>query len=76
VRLPYSHQSRCLITLGEYEDVRADSRQFLKAIGHERFEGLIEIVLENHSHLVVRKAGRAGEIAEQLDTRRNHGRGH
>jgi hypothetical protein len=28
-------------------------------------------VLENHSHLVVRKAGRAGEIAEELDARRN-----
>jgi hypothetical protein len=63
------------LTLGEYEDIRTDSRQFLNAIGHERFEGLIEVVLENHSHLVVRKAGRAGEIAAQLDARRNDGSG-
>jgi hypothetical protein len=63
------------LTLCEYEDIRGDSRQFLNALGHERFEGLIEVVLENHSHLVVRKAGRAGEIAEELDARRNDGRG-
>jgi len=63
------------LTLGEYEDIRTDSRQFLNAIGHERFEGLIDVVLENHNHLVVRKAGRAGKIAEELDTRRNDGRG-
>jgi hypothetical protein len=47
----------------------------LNDIGHERFEGLVEVVLKNHNYLVVRKAGRAGEIAEELDTRRNHGRG-
>ena len=39
------------LTLGEYEDVRADSRQFLNAVGHERFEGLIDVVLENQSVL-------------------------
>ena len=60
------------LSLLDYDDVRTDSRQFLNAIGHERSEGLIEIVLTNHNHLVVRKSGRAGEIAEQLDDRRNH----
>ena len=63
------------LTLAEYEHVRSDSRQFLNAVGHERFEGLVEIMLENHNHLVVRKFGRAGEIAEELDTRRNDGTG-
>ena len=63
------------LTLAEYEDVRADSRQFLNAVGHERFEGLIDVVLENHNHLVVRKAGRAGEVAEELDARRHDGSG-
>jgi hypothetical protein len=62
------------LSLVEYEDVRADSRQFLNVIGHERAEGLVEIMLTNHNHLVVRKAGRAGEIAEALDRRRDgHG---
>ena len=58
------------LNLAEYEDVRTDSRQFLNIIGHERSEGLIEIVLTNHNHVVVRKSGRAGEIAETLDLRR------
>ena len=58
------------LTRVEYEDCRTDSRQFLNVIGHERSEGLVEIVLKNHNHLVVRKSGRAGEVAEALDTRR------
>lgn len=58
------------LSLSEYEDVRTNSRQFLTAFGHERFEGLIEVVATNHNHLVVRKSGRAGEIAEALDRRR------
>jgi hypothetical protein len=57
------------LTLSEYEDVRTDSRQFLNVIGHERSEGLVEIVSTNHNHLVVRKSGLAGEIADELDLR-------
>jgi hypothetical protein len=57
------------LSLSEYEDVRTSSRQFLTAFGHERFEGLVEVVATNHNHLVVRKSGRAGEIAEELDRR-------
>jgi hypothetical protein len=57
------------LSLSEYEDVRTDSRQFLTVFGHERFEGLVEVVVTNHNHLVVRKSGRAGEIAEALDRR-------
>lgn len=59
------------LTLVAYEDVRTDSRQFLNVIGHERAEGPIEIISKNHSHLVVRKSGRSGDIAEALDTRRD-----
>ena len=64
------------LTLDQYEEVRADSRQFLNVMGHERSEGSIEIVLTNHNHLVVRKLGRAGEIANELDLRhRGNGAG-
>jgi hypothetical protein len=57
------------LLLGEYEAVRTDSRQFLTVFGHDRFEGEIEAVTTNHNHLVVRKAGRAGDIAASLDRR-------
>ena len=58
------------LLLGDYEDVRTDSRQFLTAFGHERFEGQdAEIVATNHTHLVVRKSGRAGDVAASLDKR-------
>lgn len=62
------------LLLSEYEDVRTESRQFLTVIGHERFEGLVEIISTNHNHLVVRKSGRAGDIAASLD-RRHHRNG-
>lgn len=58
------------LTVPEYEEVRTDSRQFVNVIGHQRAEGLVTIVSTNHTHLVVRKAGRAGEIADELDLRR------
>jgi hypothetical protein len=57
------------LSLGEYDDVRTDSRQFFTAFGHERFEGLVAIVSTNHNHLVVRKSGRARDIAASLDSR-------
>ena len=57
------------LSLGEYEDVRTDSRQFLTVFEHERFEGIVDIVSTNHNHLVVRKSGRAGDIAASLDRR-------
>ncbi len=64
------------LALAEYEEIRKDSRQFLVVVGHERAEGLVEIVSTNHNHLVVRKSGRAGEVAEAMDTRRvGHGKG-
>lgn len=62
------------LSLGEYENVRTDSRQFLTVFGHERFEGLVEVVSTNHNHLVVRKSGRAGDIAASLDRRHDGNR--
>jgi hypothetical protein len=59
------------LTLSEYELVRTDSRQFMTAIAHERAEGPVEIVLRNHTYLVVRKHGRTGELAKELDARRD-----
>ena len=59
------------LNLVEYEEIRANSRQFLNALGHERAEGLVEVMYKNHNYLVVKKSGRAGEIAEQLDDRRS-----
>jgi hypothetical protein len=59
------------LTLSEYELVRTDSRQFMTAIAHERAEGPVEVVLRNHTYLVVRKHGHAGELAEELDARRD-----
>jgi hypothetical protein len=38
------------LSRSEYEDVRTDSRQFLTVFGHERFEGLVEVVSTNHNH--------------------------
>jgi hypothetical protein len=62
------------LLLGEYEFVRTDSRQFLTSFDHERFEGLVDVVSTNNNHLVVRKSGRAGDIAASLD-RRHDGSG-
>ena len=59
------------LTLVEYEEVRTHSRQFMTAIDHERAEGPVEVMLKNHTYLVVRKHGHAGEIAEELDARRD-----
>ena len=61
------------LNLVEYEQIRTDSRQFLNALGHDRVEGPVEVIYKNQEYLVVKKSGRAGEIAEQLDDRR-HGR--
>lgn len=59
------------LNLVEYEEIRTDSRQFLNALGHDRVEGPVEVMFKNHRYLVVKKSGRAGEIAEGLDTRRD-----
>lgn len=59
------------LNLVEYEEIRINSRQFLNALGHDRVEGPVEVMYKNHNYLVVKKSGRAGEIAEELDDRRD-----
>jgi len=61
-----------LVRLGldEYEDVRADSRHFLNAPGHEvNAEGYARLVSQHDGYVVVEKLGDAAKIAEELDPR-------
>jgi hypothetical protein len=58
------------LSLDEYERVRADSRLFLNAVGHEASaHGYARVVSGDDRYVVVEKVGEAGEIAEQLDPR-------
>lgn len=57
---------RVLLNLDEYAQVRSDGRQFVITPGHERID-VEEVVLRNDRFEIVRKVGRAGEIAELLD---------
>ncbi len=55
------------VPLRVYETVRADSRRFLIAPGHE---SAVEHVVDRHgAYLVVEKKGVAGRIAAQTDPR-------
>jgi hypothetical protein len=58
------------ISLGEYEEVRANSRHFLNLPGHEAAsKGLAVVVERRDGYSIVEKTGRAGEIVEGLDER-------
>ena len=57
---------RISLSLDEYAQVRSDGRQFVVAPGHERV-AVEEVVLRNDRFEIVRKVGKAGEIAELLD---------
>ncbi len=58
------------LSLGEYEAVRADSRHFLNAPGHEvAGRGTGAVVQRNDRFVVYEKRGHAGEVAERLDAR-------
>jgi hypothetical protein len=64
------------LTLEQYEEVRADSRHFLKVPGHEdAAEGTARIVAERDGYVIVEKVGLAGDIAEALDERSAGDRG-
>ena len=57
-------------TIPEYEDVRADPRQFMCATGHEiTADGIGRVVKEGRGFVVVEKLGVAGEVAEARDPR-------
>jgi hypothetical protein len=57
------------LTLAEYERVREHPRRFAVAPGHER--GPVDVVERHERYVVVEKEGEAGEIAAELDPRRD-----
>jgi hypothetical protein len=59
---------RISLSIAEYENVRADSRQFVVLPLHYTPE-VEELVLERDTYWVVRKSGEAGEYADDLDPR-------
>lgn len=56
------------LTVEEYEAVRAHSRRFVVAIGHQQPE-VERVVVEKPRYLVVEKRERAGEVADRTDPR-------
>jgi hypothetical protein len=59
---------RLVLTLAEYEHVRANGAHFLLAAGHEDIE--IELVVETHeTYVIVEKDGVAGLAAHDADPR-------
>lgn len=56
------------LSLAEYESVRANSRHFILAPGHERAE-VEEVIHRTNEYVVVRKFGEAGHVAETTDPR-------
>jgi len=57
------------LPLAEYEEVRADSRRFLTAPGHEAIHDHGRVIEHRDTYVVVEKTGAAGDLAEQLDER-------
>jgi hypothetical protein len=59
-----------LLSLREYEEVRAQSTRFVVVPGHETSAGGHALVLEERpSYHVVEKVGAAADVAEELDPR-------
>ena len=59
-----------LLTMAEYEEIRAYPTHFLNLPGHA--EGALEhaeIVRKADDYIVVEKVGQAGEVVEELDPR-------
>jgi hypothetical protein len=56
------------LSLAEYESVRANSRHFILAPGHERAE-VEEVIRRTNEYVVVQKFGEAGRVAETTDPR-------
>jgi hypothetical protein len=58
------------LTRDQYEEVRADSRHFLNAPGHQDAAGGEAVVVaERDGYVIVEKLGRGAEIVEALDER-------
>jgi hypothetical protein len=58
------------LSLDDYERIRADSRLFLNAVGHEvNAAGYARVVSGGDGYVVEEKLGEAAEVVEQLDPR-------
>ena len=64
------------LTRKEYEEVRADSAQFINAHGHETSaQGWARVVATRPNYTIVAKIGDAAEIAVEQDPRAGAGHG-
>jgi hypothetical protein len=55
----------------DYESIRASPLCFFNARGHDRYGGdAVEVVREEAGYVVVEKQGRAAEVVEELDPRK------
>jgi hypothetical protein len=58
------------LSVQQYEEVRAEPRWFVNAVGHEVNSGAWgRVVAEREGYVIVAKSGEAGEIAAELDPR-------
>jgi hypothetical protein len=63
-------RSVVLLTMSEYEEIRAHPAHFVNLPEHaEGAQGHAEIVRTAHGYIVVEKIGQAGEVVEELDPR-------
>jgi hypothetical protein len=60
------------LTIGEYEQVRRQSRQFAIVVGHQ-FEQTEDVIAEHERYAVVRKREEAEPIVTAMDPRRGGG---
>ena len=59
-----------MLSIAEYERVRAHPRQFLLVAGHEDAESAYERIIEaEHGYAIVEKVGQAGIDAARFDQR-------
>lgn len=66
---PDCHET-VMLSLSDYEAVRAHANRFFLLAGHEDAEETKERILEaEQGYAVVEKVGTAGEVAERLDPR-------
>ena len=57
------------LSLAEYEEVRSSPTRFFVAPGHQPSEGLVSLLEDRESYVVLEKEGRAGEVTTELDPR-------
>jgi hypothetical protein len=63
-----------VLSMDEYEEIRANPRHFLNAPGHVRAaQGAAEVVNDRGRYEIVEKTGYAGDIVEGLDPRGGDG---